>query len=158
MPIEKPDCDMLAWLALVDGILVPTTHFPRVKIVKEHVEMTENLDEFLAYPWGRLSFDRMMYSIKERDLGQLATADVAVQGLFYALQMVVCETVPSILGVNSGDESDTDEEFLAEASPVPQLKLSHIRQIDDSSGVSNYFHYAFIIYRFFVLWLVMGIC
>lgn len=122
-----------ACLALVDGILLPTTHYPKAKIVKEHVEMVENLEKFLQYPWGRKSFDRMMTTIKERDLAQLATADVAVQGLFIALQAVVFEAVPAILGENSSGEEEDDD--FVEQQPR-QFKLSHVRELDESSDVS----------------------
>lgn len=39
-------------LALVDGILMSTTHYPKIRVIKDPVEMVENLDVFLAYPWG----------------------------------------------------------------------------------------------------------
>lgn len=78
-----------ACLAIVDGFLVPTSHYP--KVVKEHVEMAEDINFFLAYPWGRPSFEMMMKSIKDRDVEQLATTCVAVQGLLYALQLVILQ-------------------------------------------------------------------
>ncbi|XP_020872062.1 uncharacterized protein LOC110226007 [Arabidopsis lyrata subsp. lyrata] len=91
------DADMrirCACLAIVDGFLVPTSHYP--KIVKAHAEMVEDLDAFLAYPWGRLSFEMMIKSIKEREIEQLAITCFSVQGLLYALQLVVLQAAPSI--------------------------------------------------------------
>ncbi|EOA34025.1 hypothetical protein CARUB_v10021521mg [Capsella rubella] len=46
--------------------------------------MSKNLESFLSYTWGR------------RDVEQLVTTSVAVQGLFYALQLVVLQAVPTI--------------------------------------------------------------
>ena len=37
-----------ACLAIVDGFLVPTSHYP--KIVKAHAEMAEDVEAFLSYP------------------------------------------------------------------------------------------------------------
>lgn len=54
-----------ACLALVVAVLVPTAHTP--KIGKLHAEMIRDIEEFFAYPWGRLSFDMTMRSIKARD-------------------------------------------------------------------------------------------
>ena len=39
-----------ACFAIVDGFLVPISHYP--KIIKSHAEMVEDVDAFLAYPWG----------------------------------------------------------------------------------------------------------
>jgi len=81
-----------ACLALVDGFLLPTSYYP--KIAKDHAEIAEDLQGFLSYPWGRLSFEMMLTSIQERELEQLATTCVAVQGLLYALYLVVLKAAP----------------------------------------------------------------
>lgn len=47
-----------ACLAILSSVLLPTN--VKMKICKEHVE-------FFSYPWGRLAFDLLMSSIKERD-------------------------------------------------------------------------------------------
>ncbi|KAG7583027.1 Papain-like cysteine peptidase superfamily [Arabidopsis suecica] len=121
-----------AVLALVDGYLLPTSHHP--KIIKEHAEMSENLTSFLTYPWGRLTFEMMMNSIKERELEQLATTSVAVQGLLYALQLVVLQAAPAIQeGPVSeetvGSESDEDTIELHPRQVVP-FKLGNAKVLD----------------------------
>ncbi|KAG7552821.1 Ulp1 protease family C-terminal catalytic domain [Arabidopsis thaliana x Arabidopsis arenosa] len=121
-----------AVLALVDGYLLPTSHHP--KIIKEHAEMSENLTFFLTYPWGRLTFEMMMNSIKERELEQLATTSVAVQGLLYALQLVVLQAAPAIQeGPVSeetvGSESDEDTIELHPRQVVP-FKLGNAKVLD----------------------------
>ncbi|CAL9247680.1 unnamed protein product [Arabidopsis halleri] len=121
-----------AVLALVDGYLLPTSHHP--KIVKEHAEMSENLTSFLTYPWGRLTFEMMMNSIKDRELEQLATASVAVQGLLYALQLVVLEAVHAIqegpvLEETVGSESDEESVEIIPRQVVP-FKLGNAKDLD----------------------------
>ncbi|KAF2606111.1 hypothetical protein F2Q68_00045455 [Brassica cretica] len=44
-------------------VLLPTSHFPR--IIPELVEMIRDLEEFLAFPWGRLVFMEAVPQIKE---------------------------------------------------------------------------------------------
>ncbi|CAD5314722.1 unnamed protein product [Arabidopsis thaliana] len=58
--------------------------------------MSEHLEGFLAYSWGLMSFEMMMTIIKEREVEQLATTCVVVQGLLYALQLVVLQAAPAI--------------------------------------------------------------
>lgn len=129
-----------ACLALVDGILLPTSHYPKVKINKDHAEIIENMESFLAYPWGRLSFDKMMTSIKERELSQLTTSSVTVQGLFLALQMVVLQAAPAIQegpAQISREGSGSDDDFLQETQQRPTLKLNHAWELDASCKVNG---------------------
>jgi len=80
--VSNPDIRLgCAYLILVDGFLLPTSHYP--KIVKAHAEIAEDLNAFLAFPWGILSFKKMIKSIKERDIEQLATCFFVVQGVCY---------------------------------------------------------------------------
>ncbi|XP_024013906.1 uncharacterized protein LOC112087985 [Eutrema salsugineum] len=133
--LSKENRLRMACLVLVDGILVPTVHYPRVRVVKEHAEMTEDLETFMEYPWGRLSFDMMITSIKGLDLRKLAKANVAVQGLFAALQLVVSEAVPAIgdcLNPVGGGEVDSDDDFIPHQRHHLQLKLSHAREVDEA--------------------------
>ncbi|EOA12352.1 hypothetical protein CARUB_v10007888mg [Capsella rubella] len=107
-------------LALVDGFLVPTSHYP--KIVKEHVEMAEDMNFFLSYPWVRLSFEMMMKSIKERDVEQLATT-------------LILQAAPAIQEGSPSEEpdcSDSDGGPVADVghpSAVP-LKIANARRLD----------------------------
>jgi len=64
--------------------------------MKDQAKMAEDLKGFLSYPWARLSFEMMMIFINEREVEQLSTTCVAVQGLLYALQLVVLEASPAI--------------------------------------------------------------
>lgn len=51
-------------LAILECVLLPTSL--KMKISREHVKAIKDTDEFFAYPWGRLAFDLLMRSIKER--------------------------------------------------------------------------------------------
>lgn len=53
-----------ACLAFTSCVLLPTSHYPR--IIPEHVELIRDLDEFLKYPWGRVSFEMLVTGIKKK--------------------------------------------------------------------------------------------
>ena len=54
-----------ACLALLESVLLPTSL--NMKISRDHVEAIKDLDAFFSFPWGRVAFDMLMSSIKERD-------------------------------------------------------------------------------------------
>ena len=77
----------------------------------------------------------MMISIKEREVEQLAATCVAVQGLLYALQLVVLEAVPAIQEGPQIDEvvgSDLEEEAAAGVGSRQgvALKLGNAKDVD----------------------------
>ncbi|CAD5318506.1 unnamed protein product [Arabidopsis thaliana] len=77
----------------------------------------------------------MMTSIKEREVKQLATTCVAVQGLLYALQLIVLEAAPDIQEGPQIDEvvgSDSDEDPAVVVGPrqVVALKLGNAKDVD----------------------------
>lgn len=83
-----------ACLAFTSCVLLPTSHFPR--IIPEHVEMIRDLDEFLAFPWGRVSFEMLVTGIKKKDEILLSQASVALPGFVDAIQLVFMAVVPQI--------------------------------------------------------------
>ncbi|CAE5976049.1 unnamed protein product [Arabidopsis arenosa] len=138
--VSDPDMRIrCACLAIIDGFLVPTSHYP--KIVKAPAEMVEDEDAFLAYPWGRLSFEMMMKSIKEREIEQLAITCFSVQGLLYALQSVVLQAAPSIqerpvIEETIDSEPEGDEVYIEEAprESVP-FKLGNAKELDKKCSI-----------------------
>ncbi|CAN6890050.1 unnamed protein product [Brassica oleracea] len=82
-----------------------------------HAEKIKYVDQFLAFPWGRASFDMLMSSIKERDEVSLSQNTIALKGFVLSLQLVMIEAVPSLTGVvedggssaSDGDESDDED-------------------------------------------------
>jgi len=112
--------------ALFDGYLLPTSHYS--KIVKEHAEMSENLTSFLNYPWGCLTFEMTMKSIKEREIEQLATTSLAFQGLLYVLQLVVLQAAPAIQEGPVSEETvgSESDEVTVELNPVRLFRLNSV--------------------------------
>jgi len=128
-----------ACLALVDGFLLLTSHYP--KIMKDHAEMAEDLQWFLKYPWGRLSFEMMTTSIKEREVEQLATTCITVQGFLYALQLVVLEAAPVIqegpqIDEIVGSDSDVDPTVVVGPRQGVALKLGNAKDVDAKCEVT----------------------
>ncbi|KAL0876593.1 hypothetical protein Bca101_026298 [Brassica carinata] len=102
-----------ALLALLAAVILPTTHTPRIS--QEHAERIKNIDDFFAYPWGRISFDMLMSSIKERKEVSLSQNTIALKGFVLSLQLVMVEAIPALTevvndGSSSGSEGDGGEE------------------------------------------------
>uniref|UniRef100_A0A0D3D9T1 Ubiquitin-like protease family profile domain-containing protein n=1 Tax=Brassica oleracea var. oleracea TaxID=109376 RepID=A0A0D3D9T1_BRAOL len=101
-------------LAILESVLLPTSL--KMKICREHAEAIKDIDEFFAYPWGRLAFYLLMCSIKERDEVALSQDNIAVKGFALALQLVLVEVVPALTEVVqetcSSSESDSEDDGL----------------------------------------------
>ncbi|KAJ0233882.1 hypothetical protein HA466_0278980 [Hirschfeldia incana] len=84
-----------------------------MKISREHAESIEDIQEFFSYPWGRVAFDMLMGSIKERDKVALSQNTIAVKGFVLALQLVMVEAFPALTEVVdeicSSSESEGDK-------------------------------------------------
>ncbi|CAG7905993.1 unnamed protein product [Brassica rapa] len=129
-----------ACLAILASVLLPTNL--KMKICKEHAEAIADLEEFFAYPWGRLAFDMLMTSIKERDEIALSQNTIAVKVFSLALQLLVVEAVPSLTEVVqemcSSSEGDSDEEADDIVKPKRKtLSPAHARNVDKQSDVSH---------------------
>ncbi|CAN7073896.1 unnamed protein product [Brassica oleracea var. botrytis] len=83
-----------ACLAITSSILFPSSHQPR--IIPEHVELIRDLDEFLAFPWGRASFQSLVTSIVAKDEITLAQSSVAVRGYVDEIQLVFLAAIPQL--------------------------------------------------------------
>ncbi|KAL0853950.1 hypothetical protein Bca101_059102 [Brassica carinata] len=102
-----------AFLALLSAVILPTTHTPRISQV--YAERIKNLDDFFSYPWGRISFDMLMTSIKERNEVSLSQNTIALKGFVLSLQLVMVEAIPALTevgndGTSSGSEGDGGED------------------------------------------------
>ncbi|CAN6924696.1 unnamed protein product [Brassica oleracea] len=113
------------------------------KIPKEYVEMIKDLNEFFSFPWGRLAFDMLMTSIKERDEIALCQNTFALKGFVHAMQLVMVEAVPALTEVvqeagssSSGSDSDREDDDLHEKRNK-RLTLSpgHARDVDQKCEV-----------------------
>lgn len=133
-----------ALLALVSSVLMPTNL--KSKIPKEYVEMIKDLDEFFSFPWGRLAFDMLMTSIKEKDEIALCQNTFALKGFVHAIQLVMVEAVPALTEVvqeaasSSDTDSDREEDDLREKHNK-RLTLSpgHARDVDQKCEVRSKF-------------------
>ena len=100
-----------AYLSLLASVILPTTHTPRIS--KECAEKIKDLDAFLVYPWGRVSFDMLMTSIKERKEVSMSQNTIALKGFVLALQLVIVECVHALTevvqeGGSSGSDGDSE--------------------------------------------------
>lgn len=136
-------CIKYACFAILSSVLLPTNI--KMKICREHVETIDDLDEFFSYPWGRLAFDMLMSSIKEKDEIALSQNNFAVKGFVLALQHVMVEAVPCLYEVvqemcssSEGDSDDDDNEQSARAKRKT-LSPGHARNVDKRTDVS-YLH------------------
>ncbi|KAL0655872.1 hypothetical protein Bca4012_076456 [Brassica carinata] len=127
-----------AFLALLASVVLPTTHTPRIS--HEHAEKIKDLDAFLAYPWGRISFELLISSIKERNELSLSQNTIALKGFVLALQLVMIEAVPALTKAvheagSSGSEGDfADDDELSEEERKGKRSISpgHARDTDCS--------------------------
>ncbi|KAL0854167.1 hypothetical protein Bca101_059319 [Brassica carinata] len=122
-----------ACLAILESVLLPTSL--KMKICRDHAEAIENLEEFFSYPWGRLAFDMLVRSIRERDEVALSQNNIAVKGFALALQLVMVEAVSSLTEVVqdscSALESDSDDDVGDPLWPKkPTLNPAHARNVD----------------------------
>lgn len=83
-----------ALLAITSSVLLPSSHCP--KIIPEHVELIRDIDQFLAYPWGRVSFQLLMSSLMKKDEIALAQDSFALRGYVDAIQLVMIAAVPDL--------------------------------------------------------------
>ncbi|KAL0771982.1 hypothetical protein Bca101_037133 [Brassica carinata] len=131
-----------ALLALLAAVILPTTHTPRFS--QDHAELIKDIDDFFAYPWGRVSFDMLMSSIIERKEVSLSQNTIALKGFVLSLQLVMFEAIPALTevvndGSSSGSESDgCEEDDLVDEDKNGKRSLSpgYARVIDAAGEVT----------------------
>ncbi|CAF2318694.1 BnaA10g08680D [Brassica napus] len=133
-----------ACLALLESVLLPTSL--KMKISRDHVEAIKDLDAFFAYPWGRVAFDMLMGSIKERDEIALSQNTIAIKGFVLALQLVMVEAVPALTDVvqdtcssSESDSEDVDGHGRDIFCKKQTLNPAHARNVDKRIDVSYSF-------------------
>ncbi|CAG7898836.1 unnamed protein product [Brassica rapa] len=101
-----------------------------------HAEMIKDVDQFLAFPWGRASFDMLMSSIKERDEVSLSQNTIALKGFVLSLQLLMIEAVPSLTGVvedGGSSASDGDESVDEDGKGKKSINTVHVTDIDTAA-------------------------
>lgn len=132
-----------ACLAFTSCVLLPTSHFPR--IIPEHVEMIRDLDEFLAYPWGRVSFEMLVTGIKKKDEMLLSQTSIALPCFVDAIQLVFMAAVPQIKEIVPHVEpvvvieSDTESESALSDSQAEEEVQQNVSQTPTPPPVVRYF-------------------
>ncbi|KAF8116426.1 hypothetical protein N665_0018s0036 [Sinapis alba] len=130
-----------ALLALLSAVILPTTHTPRIS--QDHAELIKDLDIFFAYPWGRISFDMLMRSIKERKEVSLSQNTIALKGFVLSLQLVMVEAIPALTEVvNDGSSSASEGDCVEDDDIVDEdkngkrsISPGHARDTDASEKV-----------------------
>ncbi|KAF8099072.1 hypothetical protein N665_0252s0010 [Sinapis alba] len=130
-----------ALLALLAAVILPTTHTPRIS--QDHAEFIKDLDIFFAYPWGRISFDMLMSSIKERKEVSLSQNTIALKGFVLSLQLVMVEAIPALTEVvNDGSSSASEGDCVEDDDIVDEdkngkrsISPGHARDTDASGKV-----------------------
>ncbi|KAH0928586.1 hypothetical protein HID58_014313 [Brassica napus] len=137
---EKEVRIKLACLAIVSSVLLATNL--KMKMIKEHAEAMVDLEEFYSFPWGRLAFEMLMGSIKQRDEVSLSQNTIAVKGFALALQLVMVEAVPDLTAVvletcssSESDSCDDDDDFTHKKTKKKTLSPGHAREIDKKTNV-----------------------
>lgn len=120
----------IACLAILSSVLLPTSS--KMNILREHAESIEDLDEFFAFPWGRLAFLMLIGSIKEHDEVSLSqNKTIPIKGFALALQLLMFEAVPALVEAvqveirccSSGSDSEDDDESDEHVSGNPTKKV-----------------------------------
>ncbi|RID74642.1 hypothetical protein BRARA_B01729 [Brassica rapa] len=130
----------LACLAIVSSVLLATNL--KMKMIKEHADAMVDLEEFFSFPWGRLAFEMLMGSIKQRNEVSLSTDTIAVKGFALALQLVMVEAVPALTEVvmesyssSDSDSSDDGDDFILKKNRQKTLSPGHARELDKTKDV-----------------------
>ncbi|XP_009111034.2 uncharacterized protein LOC103836513 [Brassica rapa] len=130
----------LACLAIVFSVILATNL--KMKMIKEHADAMVDLEEFFSFPWGRLAFEMLMGSIKQRNEVSLSTDTIAVKGFALALQLVMVEAVPALTEVvlesyssSDSDSSDDGDDFFQKNNRQKTLSLGHARDLDKTKDV-----------------------
>ncbi|CAN7111890.1 unnamed protein product [Brassica rapa subsp. narinosa] len=113
-----------------------------MKMIKEHADAMVDLEEFFSFPWGRLAFEMLMGSIKQRNEVSLSTDTIAVKGFALALQLVMVEAVPALTEVDlesysssDSDSSDDGDDFFQKKNRQKTLSPGHARDLDKTKDV-----------------------
>uniref|UniRef100_A0A0D3EGZ6 DUF1985 domain-containing protein n=1 Tax=Brassica oleracea var. oleracea TaxID=109376 RepID=A0A0D3EGZ6_BRAOL len=155
---KNPINEKLYW-----GELFGSLKFCLVNLAIEMLKKRDQgpeMDEFLAYPWGRVSFEMLVTGIKKKDEILLSQASVALPGFVDAIQLVFMVAVPQIKEIVPQNEtvvdieSDSDsesgcnepqaeegEEKDATESTTPQSPVrycvnpAHVKALDEEAKV-----------------------
>ncbi|KAF8092706.1 hypothetical protein N665_0403s0013 [Sinapis alba] len=102
---DSDTCFKLALFLLVEGILCHNSGSTSVR--PEVVELVDDIDAFLKYPWDRESFFLIVNSVKAKTTSQYAAETTAFQGFAHAIVLVTICSCPTIIS-DPGSDADLD--------------------------------------------------
>lgn len=73
------------------GVLCSTSRGNVISI--ENVDLVENIDDFLDYPWGTVAFETAIKCIKSKTRNLFDKSTLALQGFFLSLQLIALEVI-----------------------------------------------------------------
>lgn len=102
----------LALLLLVEGVLCPTCGTTNIR--PEVVEMLDDIEAFMEYPWGRESFLRTVRSTKARNPSHFVQDSTAIQGFTHAMVLVTVNCCPLLIAEPGNGDVILDDTVGAE--------------------------------------------
>lgn len=133
----------LSLIVIVEGLLLCRTQ--PLKPSVEVVEMVKNVDYFLNYPWGRVSFERILRMVKIGDyiddtaslIKKLKQSSMVVHGFPLALQLFAFRTLPVLLKYlpHAEDESTFLDQVLSRLPKCKSFHTSNILEVEKDPKV-----------------------
>ncbi|KAF8105788.1 hypothetical protein N665_0155s0009 [Sinapis alba] len=140
---ENPIRFSLRKFALLFGTLKEVPVSSVVRMLKK--KLIKNLDTFFEFPWGMVSFDLLLSSIKERNKVSLSQNIIMLKGFVLSLHLVIVEYVSALTEVvqdgsssgsdgECGDEDDISENVIGGSNVTEEYDWS---DDEDDVGVTN---------------------
>ncbi|KAF8093389.1 hypothetical protein N665_0383s0021 [Sinapis alba] len=111
-----------ALLALLSSVILPTSHSPCIS--QDCAEKIKDIDQFLAYPWGQVSFEMLTEQHKRSNVASLSQNTVALKGFVLSIQLVMIEVVPSLIGVVTSRTMTTNGVLIDRVRKVLTMSVS----------------------------------
>lgn len=152
----------LVLIVIVEGILTCGTQ--PIRPSSHVVEMVRNLDFFLAYPWGRHSFEMTIRMVKVghkvKQLSKLVTKlkqrSLVLHGFPLAIQLHLFQSIPLLLRYLP-DHADAQTFVDANVSALPSLKTYHTDNILHLENDPEVYYFIYKIYLFILAPLVLSL-
>lgn len=133
----------LALVVLVEGVLICKSQ--PVKSFVDVVEMVKNVTFFLNYPWGRLSFQRLVRTIRVGTfipntpslIAKLKQSSIAVQGFPLSFQLLTFAQVPPLHLPHSDVPYTFLDQHLSRLPKCKSFRTENIMAIERAPDVSS---------------------
>ncbi|XP_024014422.1 uncharacterized protein LOC112088388 [Eutrema salsugineum] len=112
----------LGYLGIYAGFIVATR--PGSSTNVNHARLVMDLEGFKEFPWGRIAFQHLIKSVKEKDLSKNIHIEGFVQALQARIQSCVAKDLADMFPVWDDDEQDPDIVKIVNALHDPNFKFS----------------------------------